>query len=275
MRVGIFGSTGMLGCYISNYLQHKYDCYLYSRAQYDILENDRTKLKDLIRDKDVIINCTGVLKPYIKHMLRSDVITINATFPQQLSEICMDEKIEMLHVCSDCVFNGKKGKYTEMDVPDATDIYAMTKSIIPSQATVLRTSIIGEDLNPNGVGFMNWLLRSNSDIITGYTNCMWNGVTCLQLAKLVDGIIKNQQFTYGIRNIFSPTILSKYDLCKIIKKTYKLQAEIRPVVAKSISNDIICKTLDRSLNTVFPEYMQNISDAANNDFYIKTIEEQI
>ena len=48
--------------------------------------------------------------------------------------------------------------------------------------------------------------------INGYTNHFWNGVTCLQLSKIINNIIYYNKYWKGVRHIFSPRSVSKYEL---------------------------------------------------------------
>ena len=71
-----------------------------------------------------------------------------------------------------------------------------------------------------------WVMQHENGEIDGYENVFWNGVTCLQLAKIIEHIIRNKQFLSGVRHFFSPQTVSKYDLCKTINTVYALNMTI-------------------------------------------------
>ena len=75
---------------------------------------------------DVVINCIGLIKqnPLVENPLLA--ISINSLFPHRVALICRAMGIRMIHVSTDCVFNGEKGKYKESDTSDATDLYGRT-----------------------------------------------------------------------------------------------------------------------------------------------------
>ena len=98
-----------------------------------------------------------------------------------IADVCSEKRSRFIHISTDCVFSGKRGQYIEDDICDAPDIHARTKALEPQGAMILRTSFIGEDINEDGVGLLQWILSHKDKIIHGYDNCMWNGVTCLQL----------------------------------------------------------------------------------------------
>lgn len=62
--------------------------------------------------------------------------------------------------------------------------------------------------------------------INGFNNHMWNGITCLQFAIIVNIIIKKGFWWNGVRHIFSPQSHSKYELVCMINDIYDLKAKI-------------------------------------------------
>ena len=259
MKVIILGVSGMLGGYMSRYLGTHHECIDLYRSDFDATELDSSYFKTLIRKGDVVINCVGILKPYIDNVGIANTILINSVFPQMIADICTDRSARFIHISSDCVFAGKRGQYTEDDICDAQDTYGKTKALEPTGAVTLRTSFIGEDISEDGVGLLQWILSHKNKIIHGYDNCMWNGITCLQLAKLVNDIITIHPYPYCLRHIFSPQVISKYDLCNIVNDIYDLNMKVVKCSAESISWTAIDGVLDRSLATKFPDLL-NIPD---------------
>lgn len=260
MKVIIFGSTGMVGSYVYNYLTHvmpDHEIIGLTRDDFDARSQGiHGDIMDLLLPGNVVINCVGVLKPHINHVGLPETIMINSHWPMMLAEICAECKCDMIHICSDCVFTGHDGPYSESSVCDATDIYARTKAITPDPATVIRTSVIGEETRTTGVGLINWLRQALPETtVTGYDNCIWNGVTCLQLAKVIHDIITSSNFWSGVRHVFSPNPMTKDSLCRVINKVYNMNLNIRTVIASSISGSKVSTsgTIDRTLTTVHEE----------------------
>ena len=132
----------------------------------------------------------------------------------------------MIHVTTDCVFSGKEGKYNEKSIHDEINDYGMSKSLGElCKATIIRTSIIGEEVN-NKRSLLEWVKSNSGKEINGYENHYWNGVTCLQLAKIVNEIINTGNYWNGVRHIFSPRSVSKYELVTIINDIYNLKIKI-------------------------------------------------
>ena len=69
----------------------------------------------------------------------NDVFYINSIFPATLSLLSTKLNYRFIHISTDCVFNGKKGNYTERDLTDGNDYYARSKILgehITSNSTV-------------------------------------------------------------------------------------------------------------------------------------------
>ncbi len=240
----------MAGGFLSKFLSNKHEVIAVDRSILDAKRFDINTLKNIIHSGDHVINCVGILKPKIATVGVQETFTINHTFPTIVGLFCSDIGAEFIHLCSDCVFSGSRGMYTERDICDATDIYAMSKKYVHI-GSVLRVSFIGSDSNPNGCGLMKWLTGNESGRVEGYTNCLWNGVTIHELAKHIDNIICSGESWTGVRHIHSTLTVSKYDLCRLINDIYKLNITIDKSTATSIEGTMINKTLNRSLSTIF------------------------
>ena len=249
MKIIVLGSTGMAGRYISSYLKQYFKVVELNRNHFDALNVEVNYFDKIINQNDVVINCVGILKPYIDTIGIAETHIINTTFPIILNNICERNDARFIHICSDCVFKGDKGNYSEIDKCDATDVYAITKKRV-IDGTIIRTSFIGNDLNDDGVGLMKWVTNNQNKTIDGYINCLWNGITALELAKQIFKIIVQENFWNSVRHIFSPKIISKYELCNLINDIYNLNIKVIKLKAQNIEGTIIKKYLDRSLCSI-------------------------
>jgi dTDP-4-dehydrorhamnose reductase len=248
MNIYILGSTGMLGRYMFSYMSRYYKCIGLTRKQFDATSITQDYLSRVITVDDVVINCVGVLKPNIDRVGVTSTILINSVFPQVVADICSKNNAHSVHISSDCIYTGNKGKYTEDDIADADDVYARTKSIEPKNSLTLRTSFVGEEINnTSGIGIISWLMRHASGEVDGFTNCLWNGVSCLQLCKYIKDIIDKGKLYHDVKHVHSFDTISKYELCCIINRVYGLKIKIKKKRARQISGTTINGLLDRSL----------------------------
>ena len=123
-------------------------------------------------------------------------------------------------------------------------IYGMSKSLGENlqNATVIRTSIIGETFNGRkNTSLLEWVRSNKNGSVNGFTNHFWNGVTCLQLAKIIHEIITTNKYWIGIRHIYSPNVVSKYNLICIINEIYNLNININPCGGNYVNKSLISK----------------------------------
>ena len=259
MKIILFGSSGMLGNYIYKVLSEKYIVITITRKEFDI-ENDLwSKLDNLLEkeynDVQTIINCAGVIPQNCATLDYKKYIRINTLFPHKLKELSTKYNYKFIHITTDCVYNGQKGNYIETDVHSETGIYGISKSLgEPEDACIIRTSIIGEELL-NKRSLLEWLISNKNNKINGYANHLWNGVTCLTLSEIIKTIIEKNLFWEGVRHIYSPNTVSKYELCVYINEIYNL-------------NIAICKYETEIIN-------KSLGSCYNMNFKIKKIENQI
>jgi len=239
----LFGSTGMLGNYVKKYFEQfpeKYSVHTINRNEYDVIKNSFQDLQNILRDfkqkffsfdhpaRFIVINAIGII-PQTKINSADLYIRINSIFPHILAQICDRFKWKMIHATTDCVFDGKRGLYYETDEANATSIYGISKfQGEPSNACVIRTSIIGEEIS-NHRSLLEWI-KSKQDSPTsvrGYVNHYWNGITCLEWAKIVRKIIEQDLWWTGVRHVHSPKPVSKGDIIEMINEIYEFNVKIQ------------------------------------------------
>jgi dTDP-4-dehydrorhamnose reductase len=264
MKIFIFGSNGMLGTYVNNYLSNYFTIVPLTRVNYDLSNLNINSLEELLLNQnlekdDIIINCAGVIPQASKQRSLNSKLyfTINSLFPVILSQLCNKYGEKMIHITTDCVFSGKDGLYNELSEHDETNDYGMSKSLGElCNATIIRTSIIGEELT-NKRSLLEWVKSNKDKEINGYINHFWNGVTCLQLSQIICKIIQDNLYWEGVRHIFSPRSVSKFELVSMINEIYDLNINIIPFETEKV---------DKTLTTIYK---------TNNLFNIPDLEEQI
>ena len=254
MKIIVFGANGMLGRYVSQYLKAE----KITREQIDASNTTVAELTKLIDENSVVINCIGMIPQKYGSENKDLYLAVNSLFPHQLEAACVRKKSRFIHITTDCVFSGERGKYDEYDFKDEENIYGMSKAIGESlKSMVIRTSIIGEELKGKK-SLLEWCKSQEGKEVNGYVNHLWNGVTCLELAKFIKYIIDNELFWQGVKHIFSPRIVSKYELVCLISTYFNLD-----MIVKENRTE---KNIDKSLTSfhncsyVFPDIEQQIKD---------------
>jgi|LakMenE01Jun11ns_1017448.scaffolds.fasta_scaffold9868180_2 dTDP-4-dehydrorhamnose reductase len=258
MSVYIFGSNGMLGTYLTTYLKNFYNTIPLTRQHFNISETNFSEYDSYFKDKlnsdDIIINAAGIIKQ--KSFTAKDLISVNSLFPHILAELKNKYNCNVIHVTTDCVFSGLYGNYNENNLHDCTDDYGKSKSLGESSLlTNIRTSIIGEE-NQGKKSLLEWCRSNKNKQVYGFLNHTWNGVSCLELAKIIQNIISNNLYWNGTKHIFSPNVVNKYELVKCISDTYDLNLSIETKNTE--------KHCYRTLSTIY-----------NHNWTQKTVQEQV
>jgi dTDP-4-dehydrorhamnose reductase len=94
------------------------------------------------------------------------------------------------------------------------------------ESCIIRTSIIGEAKGGNN-SLLEWAKKNKGKKVKGYMQHFWNGITCLEWAKLAYEIISGKMKVWkGPRHISSDSVISKTQLLGMISDIYDLDLEI-------------------------------------------------
>ena len=249
--------------FLSNQLGNDYEIF-------DVLNDDFQNFAKNIKP-DVIINCIGRIKPTIDesdNISISETININSFFPMEIQKYSVDNNSRYFQIGTDCVFSGEDGNYDELDISDAEDLYGKSKiagEILGNNKSVVRSSIIGPEQG-SGRSLLNWFLKNESHTLSGYRNHLWNGVTTLNFAKVINGLIQNESNLFKLQHLIPANTVTKSELLSLFKNNFKSNIQINEVDADEVIN--------RTLNTNNPENNKSLWINAGYK-KIPTIEENI
>lgn len=232
VKVMVLGETGMLGHMAKAVMNNVKDIEVIPAPQKRITDYDSLVeyVSDVMEsDADFIVNALGVVKPRIKDVGVNNLYLINSVLPAMLYTNRGDKKI--IHISSDCVWDGNISpdlNYDFYSKPNATDDYGKSKALGEVGDCVLRTSIIGPELNGQKRGLLMNLLTA--DEIQGWDHHKWSGVTTLELTKYIMRRI-NEFTTHGfvqkkLHLVGSPPV-TKYELAMLINVVFELNKDVK------------------------------------------------
>jgi len=259
MKVLVVGGGGMLGHKLAQVFRDRFDLWVTFRSSFKTYE----KFKIFDKDKsfedidiedfdsvkwvlekvkpDVIVNAVGIIKqvPSTKSVIKT--LSVNSIFPHLLAEFSAERHSRLITLSTDCVFSGKKGKYTETDISDAEDLYGKSKNlgeVNEGDCLTIRTSIIGRELN-TAHSLVEWFLSNEGKSVKGYTKAIFSGFPTIVLAEIMADLIENHSSLKGLYHLSSDPI-NKFDLLKLVRDAYHAHIKIEPF------NDF---EIDRSLDS--------------------------
>ena len=263
MKVLVLGEHGMLGHVVKHHFQEgghdvrgtsRFDT---SDYRFDVAE-DPSRLAEFLDDfhPDAVVNCIGILNKTAEDH-KSLAVAANSYLPHYADELCRKIGAKFVHVSTDCVFDGKHGEYTEDSFKDATSFYGQSKSLgeINNDASItLRTSIIGPDTNPNGIGLFQWFMNQQGST-GGFDKVIWTGVTTIELAKAIEKAITHD--LTGLRHVVNNDTIDKYNLLQLFKKHFNKDIEIERK-SDYVSDKSLVRTTDFDFEV--PSYDEMIAE---------------
>ena len=238
MNFFILGCNGMAGHIISMFLKEQGHSVLgFARSKSKYVESivgdafDTELLRKIIIENefDVVVNCIGMLNQFAEQD-KASASFLNSYLPHFLAKITTDSVTQIIHISTDCVFSGKQGSYTEDAFCDGETFYDRSKALgelVDSKNLTLRNSIVGLDINPKGIGLLNWFMQQNGEI-NGFTKSIWTGQTTLQLAKTIEKAALEK--AHGLYNAVPDHSISKYELVKLFNHYLRADTlKINPV----------------------------------------------
>ncbi len=285
MKLLIFGGTGMLGHTLVRTMSNYFDVLATIRGGFDsvahlgifdegrTIENvDATQIDTVerafdIAQPEIVINSIGLIKHKLAESEPSETIYLNSTFPQHLARISRDRGARLISISTDCVYDGRKGNYSEDDLPNASDLYGTSKvggEVNDGRALVIRTSIIGRELSP-GHSIVEWFLKHRGGRIDGFTKAIYSGFPAHILSDIISDIIRNHSDLTGLYHISSDPI-SKFDLLRLLNRYYDAGIEIEPREVPEIDRSLD-STRFRQLTGFVPlPWEEMISQMASDPF---------
>jgi dTDP-4-dehydrorhamnose reductase len=199
---------------------------------------------------DWVINCIGVIKPFIKDsdaVQVAEAIRTNAALPHELARATEGSGTRVIQIATDCVYSGAKGNYVEDDPHDALDVYGKSKSLgeVPvPHFSHIRASIIGPEAGRQR-SLLEWFLGQERDArLSGYVNHRWNGVTTLHFAKICEALIGGAPAPERLHLVPTGEV-TKHALLEAFADAYgRSDVSIEPVDAPTV--------VDRTLATSDP-----------------------
>lgn len=267
MKFLVLGANGMAGHTIAIYLQERgHDVTTFSRNPFIYCKNivgdalDMESVRKMILDGeyDIVINCIGILNQSADEH-KANAVFLNSFLPHFICQIIKNIPTRLIHMSTDCVFSGKTGNYDEDSFRDGVSFYDRSKAlgeIDDSKNLTFRNSIIGPDMNIQGIGLFNWFMKQRGEI-SGYTRAIWTGVTTLTLAKAMEKAATDQ--LSGLYNLVNNSSISKYDLLNLFNKYFRADE----IIIKSSEQVALNKSLintRQDFDFIVPSYKEMVAE---------------
>ncbi len=269
-KILITGSNGLLGQnLITLFLNDtkNYEIFGFSRGEnrsgrtdFEYHDIDITN-KKLLEEKatqikpDFIINTAAMTNVDACENDRKGCYDLNVNVVQYLTDICLEINAHLIHISTDFIFDGKKGNYTEEDIPNPLSYYGETKLLSEEilqkstiNYTILRTilvyGLVNDMSRSNIVLWVKESLENNREITI--VDDQYRTPTYVEDLALACKISIDKKAT-GIFNISSNQLLSIFEIAQEIATVFKLDKNL----IKPISTSTLNQTAPRPVITGF------------------------
>jgi dTDP-4-dehydrorhamnose reductase len=277
-KILIVGGSGLLG---SNWLKKNLNRYFFFAIinKKSITNNkikkifidlkNKKKIFFFLKDKniDVVINLAGSTDVDKCEKYKNKTFFANVTIPKNLAYACKMKSIPFVHISTDHIFNGKKKiRHSEIHSPNPINFYAKTKYLAENyikktlkKYIIIRTNFFS--LLDVKSTFLHKIFilskKKNPPIIKLWSNVYFTPVHASTIVDIVYLLLEKK--LYGIFNISSNEVLSKFDFYNLVKKIFRLEKLIFLGISIDLykKNYIVKRPLNMSLNnkkikTIFP-----------------------
>lgn len=257
MRVLVIGASGFLGSKLFVELGKKHEVfgtYLSSAKIKDMTNTCKLDLRnksniDYVLKKqrpELIADCSGLTKTDLCERERELAYETNVKGVKNLCDIA---SCKIVYFSTDFVFDGKKGLYSEVDLPNPINFYGLTKLLAEkivlssdSENLVVRVSGLFGLSKINDKFIQKMKERYVSGCIDLFSSPTYADDVCLNFGILAEHA--------GLLHFGGPERLSRYDMIKITSEILGINCTPIPVSSKEMRY-IAPRPKDTSLKSSF------------------------
>ena len=179
----------------------------------------------------IIINCSGYTDLEKCEKFKIKAIKINYQIVKNLTDVCLKNKIKLVHISTDQLFDGKKKIYTEKSKVKPINVYAKSKIMAENYIQkklenflILRTNFFLNSKKKNT--FLDIILDNLKirNTIYCWDNVFFSPLHVKNLIKLSNLLILKKK--KGIYNLSSNQAMSKYEFAVYIAKYLKFDTNL-------------------------------------------------
>ena len=240
-KILILGAKGMLGGALKKMVP---DTICWDREDCDVTNFDDLsfKIHNLLPKLEAVINCVAYNDVDGAETNRDLAFRLNAEVPGELTKICHQLNIPLVHFTSQLVFDGKKEEYVETDQPCPNTVYGQSKyqgeqniQAATDKFYIIRTSVLFGPKGESSLSKKSFVdlmldLSQRSDTIKAVEDEESSVTFVDDLAQTVKDMLQNQA-EFGIYHITNSGSTTWYGLAKEIFAITGRQVNLVPVPA--------------------------------------------
>lgn len=236
MKIAIIG-TGFLGTKILEFFSEKHKTVgtYFEKKEKGLHYLDATKFEDvedfLLKHRpDVVIDTIGLSNYSICEKNPELAEKINYLTAKNISKVSKLINAKMIFISSIYVFDGKKGEYTEEDLPNPINVYGKTKIMAEEEVLKIKDSIIlridilyGYNGKDEDNGLIDELFPKK-EIEVRNPEQIRHPILTDDVARIIEFLVEKKES--GIFNAASKEKIKKYDFLKTLAESLNEKCKI-------------------------------------------------
>jgi dTDP-4-dehydrorhamnose reductase len=268
MRVLITGASGMLGAALVHQLKNEYNVFAtgnsYFKEQphqylkFDLSSNDYHELIEW-SNPDIIVHCGALTNGNLCKEKPELALNVNGLTIERLIK-ATKPNVKVIYISTDAVFPSEVHMAKETDCSRPENVYGKSKELgeffllnSNKQFSIIRTTIVGFNLNKEKNGFVEWIINSSKDKekIGLFNDVIFTPISIYDLISEIEFLIKENQINSEIIHIAGNESCSKYEFGTMLLKAIGLSPNnIKPSSILEFK-DRAKRCADQTLNTTF------------------------
>ncbi|MFA5633946.1 MAG: dTDP-4-dehydrorhamnose reductase [Candidatus Dojkabacteria bacterium] len=264
-KVLLFGSSGMLGSYLSDLLEEKhpdFEVIRNDKADGGIDITDEQQVRDMVYEKkaDYVVNCAAFTDVNAAEDNPKVAFRVNADAPEYMAKICKEQNIPFIHISTDYIFgdNREEGYKEDHKEFNPLNIYGVSKldgeqRILETGGTnyILRTSWL---FGPGATNFIDKISKYARElpelkVVTDEVGCP------TYVRDLSEAIILalEDKIDPGIYHVCSRDSLSRYEFAQEILRLQGIDTPIHEAKLSDFDRKAQVSNISILINTKLDE----------------------
>jgi dTDP-4-dehydrorhamnose reductase len=243
-KILVTGATGQLGKTINELYSSDaaFEFVFTTKAQLDITEPNKVDDYFSFNKFHYCINCAAYTNVEGAESNPDEAFKVNAEAVKYLASTCKENKIILIQISTDYVFDGEKdAPYNEKDKTNPLNEYGKSKlageqyiQAILDEYFIIRTSWL---YSKYGNNFLKTIIAKiqNQEKITITTSQTGAPTSCIDLTQFIFKLIKNRENNYGIYHFSASGQTTWFDYALQIGKLFE-DYDCKKIVPVSLFN---------------------------------------
>lgn len=252
IRILVTGSNGQLGQSITKIADKhvKMQFVFETSSTFDITDTSVTERKFSAGHFDYCINCAAYTNVEQAERTPERAYAVNAEGVKNLALACRKNKVTLIHISTDYVFDGEKVEgYTVHDIPNPINVYGASKLAgereiqnILNDFFIIRTSWLYSEYGKN---FYKTILQKSKTEQTLYVTDEQTGCPTHadNLADYILELIDSRNSNFGVFHYTDGKSMTWYDFAKTILQEHKIKVKLvrksYPTIAKRPKSSVL------------------------------------